>query len=132
MAVRRFSIALGVVVVGAFVFRLVYVVVRLRHEPFGGDSLYYSLQGHDLARAPKPRPCSKKHCPATERATSPPAPPAFSGTSPRSPYTPRTMRSHDSTPKKPCKSAGPHTPARPWPRDCASSRSSTHAPATST
>src|SRR5262249_20379773 len=49
MAVRRFSIALGVVVVGAFVFRLVYVVVRLRHEPFGGDSLYYSLQGHDLA-----------------------------------------------------------------------------------
>ena len=49
MAVRRFSIALGVVIVGAFVFRLVYVVVRLRHEPFGGDSLYYSLQGHDLA-----------------------------------------------------------------------------------
>jgi 4-amino-4-deoxy-L-arabinose transferase-like glycosyltransferase len=46
---RRFTIALGVVVAGALVVRLVYVLVRLRHEPLGGDSLYYSLQGHDLA-----------------------------------------------------------------------------------
>jgi Dolichyl-phosphate-mannose-protein mannosyltransferase len=46
---RRFSIALGVVVAGALVFRIVYVLVHLRHEPLGGDSLYYSLQGHDLA-----------------------------------------------------------------------------------
>ncbi len=48
-ALRRFSIALGVVVAGAFAVRLVYVLVHLRHEPLGGDSLYYSLQGHDLA-----------------------------------------------------------------------------------
>jgi hypothetical protein len=40
---RRFTIALGVVVAGAFVVRLVYVLVNLRHEPLGGDSLYYSL-----------------------------------------------------------------------------------------
>ncbi|HKF92916.1 MAG TPA: glycosyltransferase family 39 protein [Acidimicrobiia bacterium] len=46
---RRFAIALGVVVAGALVVRLVYVLVHLRHEPLGGDSLYYSLQGHDLA-----------------------------------------------------------------------------------
>ena len=46
---RRFAIALGVVVAGALVVRLVYVLVRLRNEPLGGDSLYYSLQGHDLA-----------------------------------------------------------------------------------
>jgi hypothetical protein len=46
---RRFTIALGVVVAGALVVRLVYVLVHLRHEPLGGDSLYYSLQGHDLA-----------------------------------------------------------------------------------
>ena len=46
---RRFTIALGVIVAGALVVRLVYVLVRLRHEPLGGDSLYYSLQGHDLA-----------------------------------------------------------------------------------
>ncbi len=46
---RRFSITLGVVVAGALVFRIVYVLVHLRHEPLGGDSLYYSLQGHDLA-----------------------------------------------------------------------------------
>jgi 4-amino-4-deoxy-L-arabinose transferase-like glycosyltransferase len=49
VAVRRFAIALGVVVAGALVVRLVYVLVHLRHEPLGGDSLYYSLQGHDLA-----------------------------------------------------------------------------------
>jgi hypothetical protein len=47
--VRRFAIALSVVVAGAFVVGLVYVLVHLRHEPLGGDSLYYSLQGHDLA-----------------------------------------------------------------------------------
>jgi 4-amino-4-deoxy-L-arabinose transferase-like glycosyltransferase len=47
--VRRFSIALGVIVAGALVVRVVYVLVHLRHEPLGGDSLYYSLQGHDLA-----------------------------------------------------------------------------------
>ena len=46
---RRFTITLGVVVAGALVVRLVYVLVHLRHEPLGGDSLYYSLQGHDLA-----------------------------------------------------------------------------------
>jgi 4-amino-4-deoxy-L-arabinose transferase-like glycosyltransferase len=46
---RRFTIALGVVVAGALVVRLVYVLVQLRHDPLGGDSLYYSLQGHDLA-----------------------------------------------------------------------------------
>ena len=46
---RRFTITLGVVVAGALVVRLVYVLVRLRNEPLGGDSLYYSLQGHDLA-----------------------------------------------------------------------------------
>lgn len=46
---RRFTIALGVVVAGASVVRLVYVLVNLRHDPLGGDSLYYSLQGHDLA-----------------------------------------------------------------------------------
>jgi 4-amino-4-deoxy-L-arabinose transferase-like glycosyltransferase len=46
---RRFTIALSVVVAGALVVRLVYVLVHLRHEPLGGDSLYYSLQGHDLA-----------------------------------------------------------------------------------
>ncbi|HMG25315.1 MAG TPA: glycosyltransferase family 39 protein [Acidimicrobiia bacterium] len=48
-AVRRFSIALGVVVTGAFVFRLAYVLVQHRDEPLGGDALYYSLQGHHLA-----------------------------------------------------------------------------------
>jgi 4-amino-4-deoxy-L-arabinose transferase-like glycosyltransferase len=47
--VRRFSIALGVLVAGALAVRVVYVLVQLRHEPLGGDSLYYSLQGHDLA-----------------------------------------------------------------------------------
>jgi 4-amino-4-deoxy-L-arabinose transferase-like glycosyltransferase len=47
--VRRFSIALGAVVAGALVVRIVYVLVELRHRPLGGDSLYYSLQGHDLA-----------------------------------------------------------------------------------
>jgi hypothetical protein len=47
--VRRFVVALGVVVAGAFVIRLVYVLVHLRHDLLGGDSLYYSLQGHDLA-----------------------------------------------------------------------------------
>jgi 4-amino-4-deoxy-L-arabinose transferase-like glycosyltransferase len=47
--VRRFTIALGVIVAGAFIVRIVYVLVDLRHEPLGGDSLYYSLQGHDLA-----------------------------------------------------------------------------------
>ncbi len=46
---RRFGIALGIIVAGALVVRLVYVLVHLRHEPLGGDSLYYSLQGHDLA-----------------------------------------------------------------------------------
>ena len=46
---RRFTITLGVVVAGALVVRLVYVLVQLRHDPLGGDSLYYSLQGHDLA-----------------------------------------------------------------------------------
>jgi 4-amino-4-deoxy-L-arabinose transferase-like glycosyltransferase len=46
---RRFGIALGIIVGGALVVRLVYVLVHLRHEPLGGDSLYYSLQGHDLA-----------------------------------------------------------------------------------
>ena len=46
---RRFTISLGVVVAGALVVRLVYVLVQLRHDPLGGDSLYYSLQGHDLA-----------------------------------------------------------------------------------
>lgn len=46
---RRFAIALGVVVTGAFVVRLVYVLVHLRHEPLGADPVYYSLQGHDLA-----------------------------------------------------------------------------------
>jgi len=40
---------LGVVVAGAFVVRLVYVLVHLRHDLLGGDSPYYSLQGHDLA-----------------------------------------------------------------------------------
>ena len=47
--VRRFSLALSVVVAGALVFRVVYVLVRLRHEPLGGDSAYYSLQGQELA-----------------------------------------------------------------------------------
>ena len=46
---RRFVVALGVVVAGAFVIRLVYVLVHLRHDLLGGDSPYYSLQGHDLA-----------------------------------------------------------------------------------
>jgi len=48
-SLRRFTIALGAVVAGALAVRLVYVLVHLRNEPPGGDSLYYSLQGHDLA-----------------------------------------------------------------------------------
>jgi 4-amino-4-deoxy-L-arabinose transferase-like glycosyltransferase len=47
--VRRFAIALGVIVAGALVVRVVYVLVQLRNDPLGGDSIYYSLQGHDLA-----------------------------------------------------------------------------------
>ena len=48
-ATPRFWIALGVIVAVAFVVRVTYVLVRLRDEPLGDDSLYYSLQGHDLA-----------------------------------------------------------------------------------
>jgi hypothetical protein len=48
-AARRFWIALGVVVAAALAVRLTYVLVQLRDQPLGGDSLYYSLQGHDLA-----------------------------------------------------------------------------------
>jgi 4-amino-4-deoxy-L-arabinose transferase-like glycosyltransferase len=48
-AVRRFVIALGVVVAGALVVRIAYVLVGLRDDPLGADPLYYSLQGHDLA-----------------------------------------------------------------------------------
>lgn len=48
-AARRFWIALGAIVAVAFVVRITYVLVRLRNEPLGDDSLYYSLQGHDLA-----------------------------------------------------------------------------------
>jgi hypothetical protein len=40
---RRFGIALGFVVSGALVVRLAYVLVHLRNDPLGGDSLYYSV-----------------------------------------------------------------------------------------
>jgi 4-amino-4-deoxy-L-arabinose transferase-like glycosyltransferase len=47
--VRRFAIALGVVVAAAVVVRIVYVLLQLRNDPLSADPLYYSLQGHDLA-----------------------------------------------------------------------------------